>query len=107
MEQPLRKCVRYLGQQGYRTDDLIILTPYLGQLSILRDRLSKTNDPVLNDLDAWELHRAGLIAPEDSNGRKNPIRISTIGTHKELCHVEWDHSLPQRLLHNLTMYANK
>lgn len=27
------KCVRYLGQQGYRTSDLVILTPYLVCLS--------------------------------------------------------------------------
>lgn len=25
------KCVRYLGQQGYRTDNIVVLTPYLGQ----------------------------------------------------------------------------
>lgn len=30
------KVAKYLGQQGYGTDDMVILTPYLGQLSLLR-----------------------------------------------------------------------
>lgn len=28
------KIVRYLGQQGYGTDKIVILTPYLGQLQV-------------------------------------------------------------------------
>ncbi|KAJ5115583.1 P-loop containing nucleoside triphosphate hydrolase protein [Penicillium atrosanguineum] len=56
------KIVKYLGQQGYGTDRLVVLTPYLGQLHLLRDELSKQNDPVLNDLDSYDLVRAGLIS---------------------------------------------
>ncbi|PHH75307.1 hypothetical protein CDD82_4490 [Ophiocordyceps australis] len=45
------KTVNYLAQQGYLTKDLVVLTPYLGQLSLLRHKLSKDHDPILNDFD--------------------------------------------------------
>ena len=53
------KCVRYLAQQGYGTADIVILTPYLGQLYLLVKTLANENDPILNDLDSAELVRAG------------------------------------------------
>jgi hypothetical protein len=71
--------VRYLAQQGYGTDKLVILTPYLGQLHLLRNRLSKENDPILNDLDSFDLVRAGLLSQASAKLSKRPIRISTIG----------------------------
>lgn len=73
------KCVRYLGQQGYGTDQIVVLTPYLGQLYRLKSTLSAENDPVLNDLDSFELIRAGLLTPAAANVSKRKIRISTIG----------------------------
>lgn len=73
--------VKYLGQQGYGTDKIVILTPYLGQLSLLRRELSKTNDPVLNDLDSNDLVQAGLLDPGSAKLNKRPIRISTIGEY--------------------------
>ncbi|KAI9764249.1 MAG: hypothetical protein M1839_005972 [Geoglossum umbratile] len=76
------KCVRYLAQQGYGTKQQVILTPYLGQLHLLRLRLSKENDPVLNDLDSFDLVRAGLLPPASANAAKRPIRISTIDNYQ-------------------------
>jgi hypothetical protein len=73
------KCVRYLAQQGYGSDKLVVLTPYLGQLKLLRDRLSKENDPILNDLDKFDLVRAGLLTDHSSKTTKPSLRISTIG----------------------------
>lgn len=73
------KCVRYLGQQGYKTDDIVILTPYLGQLYLLLKTLSAENDPILNDLDSHELIRAGLQSPAGADVAKRNLRISTIG----------------------------
>jgi hypothetical protein len=73
------KFVRYLAQQGYSTDHLVILTPYLGQLFLLVKTLSTDNDPVLNDLDSFELIRAGLLPPAAANIAKSKIKISTIG----------------------------
>lgn len=73
------KIVKYLGQQGYGTDNLVILTPYLGQLHLLRDCLRKETDPVLNDLDSYDLVRAGLLSNAGAQHRKRPLRLSTIG----------------------------
>jgi superfamily I DNA and/or RNA helicase len=71
--------VKYLGQQGYGTDKLVVLTPYLGQLYLLREILSKQNDPVLNDLDSYELVKAGLLSQAGANHSKRRIKLSTIG----------------------------
>lgn len=73
------KCVRYLGQQGYGTDEIVVLTPYLGQLYLLLKTLSEDNDPILNDLDSHELIQAGLLTPAGANITKRKLRISTIG----------------------------
>jgi len=73
------KIVKYLGQQGYGTDDLVILTPYLGQLQKLRHALKEDNDPVLNDLDSYDLVRAGLMNQAEAQLTKKRIRLATIG----------------------------
>ncbi|KAI3547081.1 ATPase [Colletotrichum filicis] len=80
------KLVKYLGQQGYRTENLVILTPYLGQLRLLRETLSSQNDPWLNDLDSFELIRAGLMTaaagkvPDGSGSGR--IKLSTIDNYQ-------------------------
>ncbi|KAH8103940.1 P-loop containing nucleoside triphosphate hydrolase protein [Cristinia sonorae] len=82
------KIVKYLGQQGYGTDDLVVLTPYLGQLHKLRHALKKDNDPVLNDLDSYDLLRAGLINQADAKLTKKPIRLATIDNYQgEECDI--------------------
>jgi hypothetical protein len=74
------RCVKYLGQQGYASDKIVILTPYLGQLRVLRDLLAKNqHDPALSEMDKNELIRAGLISAAAANHDKKPLRISTIG----------------------------
>ncbi|KAL6234576.1 hypothetical protein BDW75DRAFT_251397 [Aspergillus navahoensis] len=76
------KIVRYLGQQGYGTDKLVVLTPYLGQLHLLREELSKETDPVLNDLDTYDLVRAGLMSYASAQHVKRPIKLSTIDNYQ-------------------------
>lgn len=73
------KIVRYMAQQGYGTAQQVVLTPYLGQLSLLRQQLAKENDPVLNDLDSSELVKAGLMTQASASSSKGSIRLSTIG----------------------------
>lgn len=77
--QMVLKILRYLGQQGYRTDQIVILTPYLGQLRALQEALKVDNDPVLNDLDSADLVRAGLVTAAAAKLVKKPIRLATIG----------------------------
>jgi hypothetical protein len=76
------KCVRYLAQQGYGTENMVVLTPYLGQLYLLRDLLSADNDPVLNDLDSYDLVRAGLLPAASAKLTKKPIKLSTIDNYQ-------------------------
>jgi hypothetical protein len=73
------KCVRYLAQQGYRTDQIVVLTPYLAQLRLLMDVLGRENDPVLNDMDTYDLVRAGLMPATIAKLQNRRLRISTIG----------------------------
>ncbi|UKZ81400.1 hypothetical protein TrVFT333_009172 [Trichoderma virens FT-333] len=53
--QMVLKTVKYLSQQGYKSENMVVLTPYMGQLSLLRQTLSEINDPYLNELDTHEL----------------------------------------------------
>ncbi|MCJ1288012.1 hypothetical protein MMC26_007365, partial [Xylographa opegraphella] len=76
------KCIRYLGQQGYGTDHMVVLTPYLGQLRLLMDVLGKENDPILNDLDSYDLVRAGLMPAATAQLQKRRLRISTIDNYQ-------------------------
>lgn len=76
------KIVRYLKQQGYKSTDMVILTPYLGQLFKLRHALQNEYDPVLNDLDAGDLQKAGLsgqTGPVATKAHHPGIRLATIG----------------------------
>ncbi|OKL58161.1 hypothetical protein UA08_06509 [Talaromyces atroroseus] len=80
----VHQLVRHLGQQGYTSDEMVILTPYLGQLSILREKLSETKEPVLSNLDSSDLIQAGLLSASASATKPNkkPIRISTIDNYQ-------------------------
>ncbi|KAM6493098.1 P-loop containing nucleoside triphosphate hydrolase protein [Amanita muscaria] len=80
--QMVLKIVRYLSQQGYGTDNMVVLTPYLGQLQKLMTALKDETDPVLNDLDSHELVRAGLLSTADANARKRPLRLATIDNYQ-------------------------
>jgi len=73
------RIVRYLAQNGYGSEKLVILTPYLGQLYKLQDVLKSENDPVLNDLDSFDLVKAGLMTPAAAQLAKNPLKLATIG----------------------------
>ncbi|KAG6006149.1 hypothetical protein E4U21_007259 [Claviceps maximensis] len=76
------KTVKYLGQQGYKTKDIVVLTPYLGQLRLLRDMLDRENDPLLDDLDSHELVRAGLLTNAAAKVDKGQVRLSTIDNYQ-------------------------
>ena len=74
------KILKYLAQQGYGTAAVVILTPYLGQLQQLRQALRKSNnDPVLNDLDSFDLVKAGLVPAATAAVGKRQVRLATIG----------------------------
>ncbi|KAG6328790.1 hypothetical protein ID866_10299, partial [Astraeus odoratus] len=76
------RIVRFLAQQGYGSDNIVILTPYLGQLSMLRDALKNETDPILNDLDSNDLARAGLLQDANQKNKKTRIRLATIDNYQ-------------------------
>ncbi|KAL7920998.1 P-loop containing nucleoside triphosphate hydrolase protein [Trichoderma austrokoningii] len=76
------KTVKYLSQQGYQSENMVVLTPYMGQLSLLRQKLSEINDPYLNDLDTHELVRAGLMTQAAAKTSKGRLRLSTIDNYQ-------------------------
>ncbi|TGZ77525.1 NFX1-type zinc finger-containing protein 1 [Ascodesmis nigricans] len=78
------RCVKYLSQQGYGTGDMVILTPYLGQLGLLHQRLKAMaeTDPVLNDLDTHDLVAAGLMPAASAKLAKRSIRLATIDNYQ-------------------------
>ncbi|KAG7444044.1 P-loop containing nucleoside triphosphate hydrolase protein [Guyanagaster necrorhizus] len=76
------KIVKYLAQQGYGTDKVVVLTPYLGQLSKLRNELREDTDPVLNDLDSYDLIRAGLLTAGAAKSTKKSLRLATIDNYQ-------------------------
>ena len=83
------KIVRYLKQQGYKNTDMVVLTPYLGQLFKLYAAIQKDDDPTLNDLDANDLQKAGLLqtGPAATKTHKTGIRLATIGELSAECIV--------------------
>ncbi|KAM5356653.1 hypothetical protein ACJ41O_003299 [Fusarium nematophilum] len=86
--QMVLKMVKYLGQQGYKTEDMVVLTPYLGQLSLLRETLRKDTDPYLTDIDSHDLVRAGLLSHAAAKVNKKPLRLSTIDNYQgEECDI--------------------
>ncbi|KAL8995168.1 MAG: hypothetical protein Q9169_005053 [Polycauliona sp. 2 TL-2023] len=76
------KCAKYLAQQGYGSDDMVILTPYLGQLRLLQEVLSADNDPVLNELDAAELAKAGLTPLTTNQKPRRKLRLASIDNYQ-------------------------
>lgn len=82
------KIVRYLAQQGYGTEKIVLLTPYLGQLHKLQEALRADSDPILNDLDSYDLVRAGLLPAASAEIKKKPIRLATIGVHSFVAFIK-------------------
>ncbi|KXT02382.1 hypothetical protein AC578_230 [Pseudocercospora eumusae] len=78
----IKKVVRYMAQQGYGTADQVVLTPYLGQLGLLRRELAKDNDPILNDMDSFDLVRSGLMSAASASQMKRPLHLSTIDNYQ-------------------------
>lgn len=91
--QMVLKTVKYLAQQGYKTNNLVVLTPYLGQLRLVRDMLMDEIDPLLSDLDSHELIQAGLLTQAAANVGKAQLRISTIGESRKLMDISDNNSL--------------
>ncbi|KAK0705676.1 P-loop containing nucleoside triphosphate hydrolase protein [Lasiosphaeris hirsuta] len=77
------RCVRFFGQQGYGSDQMVILTPYLGQLREIRDLLhDKKYNTQVTEMDKADLVKAGLITEAAAKVDNKPLRISTIDNYQ-------------------------
>ncbi|KAK7402704.1 hypothetical protein QQX98_011526 [Neonectria punicea] len=86
--QMVLRLVRYLGQQGYKSENIVVLTPYLGQLFLLKETLREENDPYLNDMDSHDLVRAGLLPEAAAKVSKKALHLSTIDNYQgEECDI--------------------
>ncbi|KAL3914202.1 MAG: hypothetical protein SGILL_006195 [Bacillariaceae sp.] len=81
--------VRYMLQQGYKPGDLVVLTPYLGQLLRLKDALASICNVFVDDLDVSELRRSGEdvrfksnVVDSDENSPLDPVRVATIDNYQ-------------------------
>ncbi|KAL3607379.1 hypothetical protein FPOAC2_02363 [Fusarium poae] len=82
------RMVRFLSQNGYKTENMVVLTPYLGQLSLLKETLREEADPVLSDIDSHDLVRAGLVTSAAAKVNKKQLRLSTIDNYQgEECDI--------------------
>ncbi|KAF2022871.1 hypothetical protein EK21DRAFT_82140 [Setomelanomma holmii] len=65
--------VKHLAQQGaYKSADIAVITPYLGQLRKLRNRFSSTHTILLDDRDVDELEKECADFKESSLAPPNP-----------------------------------
>ena len=76
------KIVKYLLQQNYKETQLVVLTPYLGQLLKIKKAMQKEKQAVeLSKKDRKELTQAGA-AVEETPPAVNAVRVATIDNYQ-------------------------
>lgn len=70
----------YLMQQGYDVGHLVVLTPYIGQLKMLRKDIHDFCEIVLSDRDVESLSEYDDSFVQQITGAHG-LRLSTIGKH--------------------------
>jgi hypothetical protein len=71
--------VNYLLLQGYRSDDIVILTPYLGQLFRILKILSQYQMKAqISRMDADDLNTHGLENDESETSAHREVRVATV-----------------------------
>jgi hypothetical protein len=61
--------VRYLMQQRYSASDMVVLTPYLGQLLEIQRALAKDFRVLIDALDLKDLRKNGMVLPSASRSQ--------------------------------------
>ena len=80
------KMVEYLLRQGYQGNEIVVLTPYLAQLRLLKKELEKITSVSLSDLDVADFVKLG-VDPELSirnktSQAKPSVRVSTVDNYQ-------------------------
>jgi hypothetical protein len=81
--------VKYLLQQQYLPEQLVVLTPYGSQLKAIRSALAEQKlAVVIDDMDLEELHKAGeadgmdKVLAGSSNESRTAIRVATVDNYQ-------------------------
>ncbi|KAL6759018.1 P-loop containing nucleoside triphosphate hydrolase protein, partial [Haematococcus lacustris] len=86
----VRAVVTYLLQQGYAKEQLVVLTPYLGQLLELKQELSDEMGAAVNEKDMADLRKAVLpqllanlgVEDKDKQQGSGGVRLATIDNYQ-------------------------
>ncbi|KAF3923850.1 hypothetical protein ABW21_db0205876 [Orbilia brochopaga] len=72
--------VRYLGGQGYSSDNIAVITPYLGQVALISKLIRQKSqfDVMLSQMDYHELVRAGLMEQRDASLITKYVDVRTV-----------------------------
>ena len=71
--------VSHLVRQGkYHSEDIAVLTPYLGQLQKMKKRIGKSHEVVISDRDAEDLAKEGLEADEGDRAKPSAPQKTTL-----------------------------
>ncbi|KAF3918213.1 hypothetical protein ABW20_dc0107429 [Dactylellina cionopaga] len=72
--------IRYLGANGYSSDHIAVITPYLGQVGLITKFIRQKSefDVILSQMDYHELVRAGLMEARDASGITKYVEVCTV-----------------------------
>ena len=71
--------VSHLVRQGkYQSEDIAVLTPYLGQLQKMKKRMGRSHEVVISDRDAEDLAKEGLDADEGDRAKPPAPQKTTL-----------------------------
>ena len=77
---------KFLLQQGYNTDDIVILTPYLGQMALIQRKLKRMEiNALIGEKDRAELVRANpgeILNGDAATSASSCVRVATIDNYQ-------------------------
>ena len=77
---------KYLLQQGYNTDDIVILTPYLGQMALIQRKLKQMKiNALIGEKDKAELVRANageILNGDTATPASSCVRVATVDNYQ-------------------------
>lgn len=74
--------VRYLFQQGYKSKQMVVLTPYMAQLNLIKQALSKEYEVEVGELDMEGLQTETDGEAVVSAPRQQRVRVATIDNYQ-------------------------
>ena len=74
--------IRHLIYQGYKSTNMVVITPYLGQLKLLKSKLASEYQLILNDLDKSDLLKFDVDCVFETQSSKSSIRVATIDNYQ-------------------------